>query len=430
MGKLSEIAQRLVSRYHVTQGEAEDFLSNFITLIGDALREERIVKIKGLGTFRLTKVNSRESVDVNTGERIVIDGRDKISFTPDTTMRDLVNGPFAQFTTVVVNDGVDFSDIDEKYKVSPETAEVEEEELSVEAQPHTFEQSDKPSETLEEPKETQEQSEIAHEEPQDETIDAQHVAIQDDSSHEDAVGELGFGAVEIAPSESDGRSDEVQQTDAVEPDDCSDEVQERGCGGSTALKILIAAVVAMMLLCVAGAIYFFHELSLRDNRIAHLEAQAQRSIGTSAAAVTQGGDASESVALSPDSITSIQQRQEAKNEKNVATQKEAALKPSVSNEPATIVDKPVKVSAPAANVAAAAQDAYNNDARVRTGAYIIIGVDKTVTVGKGQTLASISKAYLGQGMECYVEALNGTTECEPGDKLKIPKLQLKKKKKK
>ena len=75
-------------------------------------------------------------------------------------------------------------------------------------------------------------------------------------------------------------------------------------------------------------------------------------------------------------------------------------------------------------------DIYNKDARVRTGAYNIIGLDQMVTVRAGQTLKGISKAYFGEGMECYIEAYNGVTSVKEGDTLRIPKLQLKKKSKK
>ena len=116
MIKIADIASELVSAQKMKRKDAELFIASFVDVINDALRDEGIVKIKGLGTFKMMNVSSRESVDVNTGERITIDGRAKISFTPDAVLRDQVNKPFAHFETVVLNDGVDFSDIDEKYE--------------------------------------------------------------------------------------------------------------------------------------------------------------------------------------------------------------------------------------------------------------------------------------------------------------------------
>jgi nucleoid DNA-binding protein len=112
---IKELAQALVDQYGLTKSQAEKFIQQMFDVLNDGLHYEKQVKIKGLGTFKVTNVAPRKSVDVNTGEPIIIEGRDKISFVPDAAMRDLVNRPFAQFETVVVNDGVDFSEIDRKY---------------------------------------------------------------------------------------------------------------------------------------------------------------------------------------------------------------------------------------------------------------------------------------------------------------------------
>ena len=113
-----DIAAVLAVKHGLPQKEADSFLSHVIDVLNDALKEEKLVKVKGLGTFKVTSVNARASVDVNTGERIVIEGREKISFTPETSMRDWVNRPFAQFETVVVNEGVNFDEIDAKYEAA------------------------------------------------------------------------------------------------------------------------------------------------------------------------------------------------------------------------------------------------------------------------------------------------------------------------
>ena len=120
---ISRLAKSISSKHGLTQAEAERFISKMFEVANEGLHEDKLLKIKWLGTFKVTPVKDRESVDVNTGERIVIEGRDKISFTPDNILKEIVNKPFAQFETVVVNDGVDFSDIDEKFSLQAVPAE-------------------------------------------------------------------------------------------------------------------------------------------------------------------------------------------------------------------------------------------------------------------------------------------------------------------
>lgn len=115
MNKYGRLSEMLMSKFNISEQESNNFIAEMFKLIEDALKTDKQVKVKGLGSFKLTTVNARESVDVNTGERIVIEGREKISFSPDTSLSDLVNSPFAQFETVVLNDGVDFSEIDNYY---------------------------------------------------------------------------------------------------------------------------------------------------------------------------------------------------------------------------------------------------------------------------------------------------------------------------
>ena len=120
---ISRLAKSISSKHGLTQAEAERFISKMFEVANEGLHEDKLLKIKWLGTFKVAPVKDRESVDVNTGERIVIEGRDKISFTPDNILKEIVNKPFAQFETVVVNDGVDFSDIDEKFSLQAVPAE-------------------------------------------------------------------------------------------------------------------------------------------------------------------------------------------------------------------------------------------------------------------------------------------------------------------
>ena len=128
MSKITDLASLLAEKHGISHKEAEMFVSLLFDIAKGALHAQKQVKIKGLGTFKLTSVSSRESIDVNTGQRILIEGRDKVSFTPDAAMKNLVNRPFAQFETVILKDDVDFTDIDKKYdeKVEEEALPTEE----------------------------------------------------------------------------------------------------------------------------------------------------------------------------------------------------------------------------------------------------------------------------------------------------------------
>ncbi len=128
MSKITDLASLLAEKHGIPHKEAEMFVSLLFDIAKGALHAQKQVKIKGLGTFKLTSVSSRESIDVNTGQRILIEGRDKVSFTPDAAMKNLVNRPFAQFETVILKDDVDFTDIDKKYdeKVEEEALPTEE----------------------------------------------------------------------------------------------------------------------------------------------------------------------------------------------------------------------------------------------------------------------------------------------------------------
>ena len=109
---IQEFAERLAERKGMSVSDAQQFLTAMLDTINDGLKDDKTVKVKGLGTFKVIDVKQRKSVDVNTGEEIIIEGRGKITFTPDSIMKDLVNKPFSQFETVVLNEGVDFSEID------------------------------------------------------------------------------------------------------------------------------------------------------------------------------------------------------------------------------------------------------------------------------------------------------------------------------
>ena len=392
----AELARAISEKFGLSAKEAENFVSTMIEIVNDALRYERQVKIKGLGTFKVLGVESRESVDVNTGRRITIGERDKISFTPDVTLRDRVNSPFAQFETFVINDDVDFSEIDARYASG--------ENISV--MPKDDEE-DKPSDVV-----------AAF-------VAPAPVAIEEEKPQEEPTIPNNKPE-EIMYDEEFLRNNASQLN--VQLNKLNDQLEANIERNNTVIKFLTALVVLLLLALGAGIYYFTHQLALRDNYIHQLETIA---VGDSSVVASQENT---QTAL-PDTTAKVApQEKEPAAEKPAETQpKETA--PAVAPAPAASAkaetpkpaEKPVekKAEKPAEKV----MSQYDSDPRIRLGAYDIVGTETTVTVQQGQTLQSISKAHLGPGMECYVEALNGVKTVKTGDKVKIPKLQLKKKKK-
>ena len=393
MVKIQELSATLIDKYGLGKEDAEHFITQMFALIADELHSSQTsVKVKGLGTFKVTSVSSRESVDVNSGERIVISGRNKITFTPDVVMRDRVNRPFAQFETVPLNDGVDFSEIDGKDADDMADEERQEaDEIGI--------------------------NETGAEEVQELHSQENEIRIPDESvvsGAEENVSEL--------PSETESVDCKAEDTDGSDEDDEADNVvppvvedtpvsaedpdEDETPGGFLHIRCMkfccLSALAAVVLCCVCfGFYYLYDQLQLRNQRIAVLEKDLKQ-------VVEANKKANENLARR-DSANIIDVGAALANaDRNVKGDSvQAQAVPAVEKEEAISVD-------------------YESDPRLRTGAYIIIGVDRTVTVMKGQTLESISKAYLGPGMECYVEVLNSCKKVSAGDSLKIPKLKLKK----
>ena len=401
MTNMKDIARCLVDKHGLKVADAEHFIALMIDVINEGVQRERQVKIKGLGTFKLTSVSSRESVDVNTGERIVIEGRDKISFTPDNAMKELVNRPFSQFETVVVNEGVELED--EFEEQLEESTPVEEKTESVEEK--TVEKVDNRHE------ERVEAVAVVSELP------AETVSVEEDiqeNNVRDAVSEpvvsevekVEFvqGAVETATDNVVGDKVETPETSSekeVEPvigrtDMQEDTVQETEDVAtvniphkSPYMKLLVASLVALFVVLVGTICYLFMELYQRNDRIESL-------------------------------MTEVGTLQIELLKKDYSTLRG----PSKVMKPAPVVEKPIpsKEENPY-------DELNNSDARVRTGAYRIVGVKQVVKVQAGQTLASISRQHLGPGMECYLEVMNKEKVLKKGDRVKIPELELKRHKK-
>ena len=471
---LNGLADKLAEKSGLSQIEAELFIRKMFDVCHQGLAADKIVKMRWLGTFKVTSVKERESVDVNTGERIVIEGRDKISFTPDNILKEIVNKPFAQFETVIVNDGVDFESIDKKYEDSLED---EEQEESLE----------KPKPIIEvvEPTETPLPDVVSEETTQAEAVSSSEPATSgvidfldvpenpsEDSSvvvvGEDSTIEPQATVSQEVPTEEipSSVSDDIQadsreensnaeikaETDAeigadaeieAETDaefEADDEVEIRRRHFIIPKYVVIIASFTLLLL-IGGLGWFAFNYGQMAAQRDHLELQlAQYKTDKNVVAKPANVKSQEQLLQEKarqDSLRmakandAIKAAERADSLKSAAVDKEISVKNLKADEKSAELKKKSatdKKQDKAAEHAKVVSDKYDSDPRVRTGAYRIVGVDQVVTVGEHQTMATLSKRYLGPGMECYIEALNGTSTIKSGQKVKIPKLELKKKK--
>lgn len=427
---ISELASKLMEKHGLKRTEAELFIRQFVGVINDGLKNDKSVKVKGLGTFKVQAVSARKSVDVNTGEAIVIEGRDKISFTAEAVMRDLVNAPFAQFETVIVNDGVDFSEIDAKHEADnteaaePAPAVVEqapkvEPEPAVEPEPIV---ESEPAPAIEpEPAPVVEPEPAVEPEP---TVEPEPAPVVEQKPAPTVEPEP--AVVEPAPT--------AEPTPVVEDSDSdADELEAKSKSYKNTIIVLASSLACVVVLAVAGFVYMFSQIEKRDNRIAHLETQtatlADRMMKTHmspAPAANQpaaNDEADNILAANEQKIEAAQKADKENNLKATEAKPEPKAEPKAATKPTTAAKAPAAKPAPSIP----SQSAYDKDPRVRTGAYVITGIANTVTVKAGQTMSSLSKTYLGPGMECYLEAVNGgNRELKAGEKIKIPALKTKK----
>ena len=434
---ITELASKLMEKHGLKRTEAELFIRQFVGVINDGLKNDKSVKVKGLGTFKVQAVSARKSVDVNTGEAIVIEGRDKISFTAEAVMRDLVNAPFAQFETVIVNDGVDFSEIDAKNQA--DNTEAKEPTPAVEPTPVA-----EPEPAVVEPAPVAEPEPAVVEptpvaEPEPAVVEPAPVAEPEPTVVEAAPAAEPEPTVEPAPvAEPEPAVVEptpiVEQTPAVEDSDSdTDELEAKSKSYKNTIIVLASSLACVVILAVVGFVYMFSQIEKRDNRIAHLETQtatlADRMMKTHmspAPAANQPAANDEADNILAANEQKIEAAQKADKENNLKT---AEAKPEPKAEPKAATKPTAEAKAHAAKSAPSilSQSAYDKDPRVRTGAYVITGIANTVTVKAGQTMSSLSKTYLGPGMECYLEAVNGgNRELKAGEKIKIPALKTKK----
>lgn len=442
---ITELASKLMEKHGLKRTEAELFIRQFVGVINDGLKNDKSVKVKGLGTFKVQAVSARKSVDVNTGEAIVIEGRDKISFTAEAVMRDLVNAPFAQFETVIVNDGVDFSEIDAKHEA--DNTEAKEPTPAVEPAPAVEpEPTAEPAPAVEleptaepapaaEPEPTVELAPVVEPEPTVESAPA----VELEPTVEPAPAAEPEPTVEPAPV-AEPEPAVVEPTQIVEPtpavedsDSDTDELEAKSKSYKNTIIVLASSLACVVILAVVGFVYMFSQIEKRDNRIAHLETQtatlADRMMKTHmspAPAANQPAANVEADNILATNEQKIEAAQKADKENNLKTA-EAKPEPKAKPKAATKPTAEAKAHAAKSSPSILSQSAYDKDPRVRTGAYVITGIANTVTVKAGQTMSSLSKTYLGPGMECYLEAVNGgNRELKAGEKIKIPALKTKK----
>lgn len=445
---LNTLGKLLADKSGLSQVEAELFIRKMFDVCNQGLEADKQVKIKWLGTFKVQATKDRESINVNTGERFTIEGRDKLTFTPDNILKEIVNKPFAQFETVVVNDGVDFDEIDEKFG----------EEQTEDAPAQVIDFLDEEKTATPNPEAVVNGSEKEKEKEAEDEL-AKQIAIEQAKLERLKQAQLEQERIQKEKQEQERLEQErleqeklelAQQQQAlkavVEPavpaSDESEEEEEEEEESSNSHHIVIPRylVVAVCLIVVAliGGMGWFafnygQMTAQRDHLAMQLnqyhQAPAKKVPAKPAAAPLsqeqklrqKAMEDSIRMAKTAEAIKLAEKSDEESASAEKAKQTEAKAK-AEAKEKAKDKDEEKATSK-------IASSQYDKDARVRTGAYRIIGVAQTVTVGAGQTLEQISTRYLGSGMECYVEALNGTSTVKAGQKIKIPKLELKKKKK-
>lgn len=474
---LNTLGKLLADKSGLSQVEAELFIRKMFDVCNQGLDADKQVKIKWLGTFKVQATKDRESINVNTGERFTIEGRDKLTFTPDNILKEIVNKPFAQFETVVVNDGVDFDEIDEKFgeeqtedapaqvidfldeeKTATSNPEVvvigSEKEKEKEAEDELakqiaieqaklerlkqaqLEQERMQKEKLE--KEKQEQERLEQERLEQERLEQEKLEQKRLEQERLEQERLEQEKLELAQQQQALKA--VAEPAVPASDESEEEEEEEESSNSHHIVIpryLVVAVCLIVVALIGGMGWFafnYGQMTAQRDHLAmqlnqYHQAPAKKVPAKPAAAPLSQEQKLRQKAME-DSIRMAKTAEAVKLAENSDEESANAEKAKQAEAKAKAEAKEkAKDKAEEKATSKIASSQYDKDARVRTGAYRIIGVAQTVTVGAGQTLEQISTRYLGSGMECYVEALNGTSTVKAGQKIKIPKLELKKKKK-
>ena len=474
---LNTLGKLLADKSGLSQVEAELFIRKMFDVCNQGLEADKQVKIKWLGTFKVQATKDRESINVNTGERFTIEGRDKLTFTPDNILKEIVNKPFAQFETVVVNDGVDFDEIDEKFgeeqtedapsevidfldeeeaaTPNPDVVVIEsekkeekedEDELSKQialeqAKLEKLKQAKLEQERIQ--KEKQEQERLEREKLEREKLEQERLEqekLEQEKLEQEKLEQEKLEQEKLEQERQELAKQQQALKATVEPavpatDETEEEDEETSNSHHIVIpRYLVVAVCLIVVALIGGMGWFafnYGQMTAQRDHLAMQLSQYHQAPAKKAPANAVAAPLSQEqklrqkaiedsirMAKTAEAVKLAEQSDEASNKAENAKQDEAKAKAKAA---AKEEDKVASKTESSAH--------YDKDVRVRTGAYRIVGVAQTVTVGAGQTLEQISNRYLGSGMECYVEALNGTGTVKAGQKIKIPKLELKKKKK-
>ena len=481
---LNTLGKLLADKSGLSQVEAELFIRKMFDVCNQGLDADKQVKIKWLGTFKVQATKDRESINVNTGERFTIEGRDKLTFTPDNILKEIVNKPFAQFETVVVNDGVDFDEIDEKFgeeqtedapaqvidfldeeKTATPNPEVvvigsekekekedeDEDELAKQiaieqAKLEKLKQAQLEQERIQKEKlekEKQEQERLEQERLEQEKLEQERLEqerLEQERLEQERLEQEKLEQEKLELAQQQQALKAVAEPAVPASDESEEEEEEEESSNSHHIVIpryLVVAVCLIVVALIGGMGWFAFNYGQMTAQRDHLAMQLNqyhqapaKKVPTKPAAAPLSQEQKLRQKAMEDSIRMAKTAEAVKLAENSDEESASAEKAKQTEAKAKAEAKEKakdKDEEKAASKIASSQ--YDKDARVRTGAYRIIGVAQTVTVGAGQTLEQISTRYLGSGMECYVEALNGKSTVKAGQKIKIPKLELKKKKK-
>ena len=462
---LQLIADTVAKKHKITVKEAEKFVSAMFDVMNEGLKTDKLVKVKGLGTFKVQAVKPRESVNVNTGERVLIEGHDKVSFTPDATMKELVNKPFAQFETVVLNDGVDFTDIDSKYENEATFENADETTVSTNnaAIPDTKVVSLNEEETTDSTNETANGAQETTVEQYTSTVkDCAETVSEPEKDHEIVVAKQEVAIeTEAEPIKNTSETTEEEPIPLVEtqPENIAEE----------------PTVTAEMLVATEQKLEDANQTqpeNIAEEPIATPETPVATEQKLESANQTQPENIVKEPIATPETPVTTEQKQEETAEKPKKINwlmwsaigffviaimyffgykfgKDAALRDNavaVSAQPKSkptakakqtkqhssakvaqtttkqIQPTPKQVQSPIDDTEKFKQ--LSNDKRIRYGAYDIIGIEKVVVLKKGQTMQSYSRKALGPDMVAYFQVLNNATTMAAGDTMKVPKVEL------
>lgn len=409
---IAEIAAAVARKYNFDRKESSDIVAAFFRIIAEGLRDDKIVKVRGLGTFKITPVKARESVNVNTGERVVIESHDKVTFVPDATMKNLVNKPFSQFTTVVVNEGVNFDSVDAAYEAEQQKLQSQEQEQQSQEQELQEEAAEEPAEeTVEETKPQPEDTKLQDEETKLQAEETKPQAEETKPQAEPTI--VRHEVVEHKVVKHEIVENQIvkntQTVDGTAADDAADNVSREYFDeqmDSFRRRLNHTIALAFFLLVVGLGVGFL---------LGHFVYNPNAS-----QPIAQAADTTDTAATKPQGAVASQPQQKPQADDSakavVAQRVDAAKKDTARKaaEPADSLSEMLKT--------------VNADRRLRFGAYEVVGIEKTVRLKKGQTIEKYAKRVLGsEEMVVYFQALNGTNDMKPGDTVKVPKVRLKKK---